>query len=257
MALQPVYGRGTLMMMAPNTALRQARLALRLSQDEMAVAIRDAGQRLGTPNGCTKRLVQRWEAGEVTLPRAVYVRALEYVTGKPVASLGFDSAAERYGLDPDEVLTTGSGPWIPVADPKAQPGPLTGIWLSSYDYESTGRGATFTSRHYVAVVQHGTRLQVRSMPGSRSRLLMDLTANGQVLTGTSTEETNPVGYYQGAVYHGAIQFLLQPTGRKMTGKWVGFGRDFDLNTGPWSLELVTSDVTGEAMREYSRPADSD
>ena len=29
--------------MAPNTALRQARLALRLSQDEMAMAIRDAG----------------------------------------------------------------------------------------------------------------------------------------------------------------------------------------------------------------------
>ena len=71
-----------------------------------------------------------------------------------------------------------------MADPKAQPGPLTGIWLSSYEYESTGRGATFTSHHYVAVVQHGTRLQVRSTPGSRSRLLMDLTANGQILTGT-------------------------------------------------------------------------
>jgi hypothetical protein len=26
---------------------------------------------------------------------------------------------------------------------------------------------------------------------------MDLTANGQVLTGTWTEETNPAGYYQG------------------------------------------------------------
>ncbi len=81
----------------------------------------------------------------MTLPRSVYVRALEYVTGKPVASLGFDSAAERYGLDPDEALATGTGPWIPVADPKTQPGPLTGIWLSSYEYESTGRGATFTS----------------------------------------------------------------------------------------------------------------
>jgi transcriptional regulator with XRE-family HTH domain len=245
------------MLMAPNTALRQARLALRLSQDEMAVAVRDAGQRLGTPNGCTKRLVQRWEAGQVALPRAVYVRALEYVTGKPVASLGFDTAAERYGLSPDEILTTSSGPWIPVADPKAQPGPLTGIWLSSYEYESTGRGATFTSRHYVAVVQHGTRLQVRSTPGSRSRLLMDLTANGQVLTGTWTEETNPAGYYQGAVYHGAIQLLLEPTGRKMTGKWVGFGRDFDLNTGPWTLELVTSTVTDATLKEHSRPADGD
>jgi hypothetical protein len=63
---------------------------------------------------------------------------LGYVTGKPVATLGFDTAAERYGLDPGEAPATGSGPWIPVADPKAQPGPLTGIWLSSYEYESTG-----------------------------------------------------------------------------------------------------------------------
>jgi hypothetical protein len=47
----------------------------------------------------------------------------------------------------------------------------------------------------VAVVQHGGRLQVRSMPGSRSRVLMDMTANGQVLTGTWTEETNPAGYH--------------------------------------------------------------
>ena len=235
----------TLGIMAPNVALRQARLALRLSQDEMALAIRDAGQRLGTPNGCTKRLVQRWEAGEMAMPRAVYIRALEYLTGMPVASLGFDTAAERYGLDPEEVLTTGSGPWIPVADPKAQPGPLTGIWLSSYEYESTGRGATFTSHHYVAVVQHGAPAAGPVHAGSRSRVLMDLTANGQVLTGTWTEETNPAGYHQGAVYHGAIQFLLQPTGRKMTGKWVGFGRDFDLNTGPWSLELVTRNVTDE------------
>ena len=243
--------------MAPNTALRQARLALRLSQDEMAVAIRDAGDRLGMPNGCTKRLVQRWESGTVTLPRAVYVRALEYVTGKPVDSLGFASAAERYGLDPDEALAIGSGPWIPLADPKAQPGPLTGIWLSGYEYESTGRGASFMSRHYVAVVQHGGRLQARSMPGSRSRVMMDLTANGQVLTGTWTEETNPVGYYRGAVYHGAIQLLLEPTGRKMTGKWVGFGRDFDLNTGPWNLELVTTSITEQAMTEYSKPVEGD
>jgi hypothetical protein len=43
----------------------------------------------------------------------------------------------------------------------------------------------------------------------------------------------------------------------MTGKWVGFGRDFDLNTGPWTLELVTSDITDEATKEYSRPVGGD
>ena len=35
-------------------------------------------------------------------------------------------------------------------------------------------------------------------------------------------ETNPEGYYAGAVYHGAIQLLLEPTGHRMVGKsgWV-------------------------------------
>jgi len=55
------------------------------------------------------------------------------------------------------------------------------------------------------------------------------------------------------VYHGAIQLLLEPSGRRMAGKWVGFGRDWDVNTGPWSLELVTADTGTEAMQRYDRP----
>jgi UDP-N-acetylglucosamine--N-acetylmuramyl-(pentapeptide) pyrophosphoryl-undecaprenol N-acetylglucosamine transferase len=38
---------------------------------------------------------------------------------------------------------------------------------------------------------------------------------------------------------------------------LGFGRDFDLNTGPWSLELVTTSVTEQTMSEYSRPVNGD
>ena len=62
---------------------------------------------------------------------------------------------------------------------------------------------------------------------------MDLTINGQVITGTWTEETSPAGYYQGSTYHGAIQLLSDPAGYRLTGQWVGFGRDFDVNAGPW------------------------
>ena len=43
----------------------------------------------------------------------------------------------------------------------------------------------------------------------------------------------------------------------MTGKWVGFGRDFDLNTGPWTLQLITSAVTEGILKEYSKPADGE
>jgi len=33
-------------------------------------------------------------------------------------------------------------------------------------------------------------------------------------------------------YFGALQMLVEPTGRRMAGKWVGFGKEFDGNTGP-------------------------
>ena len=120
---------------------------------------------------------------------------------------------------------------------------------------SSGRdNQAFSNSHYVVVLQRGAKVQVRSLPNTTpGRVLMDLTVNGQVITGTWTEETNPGGYYQGAVYHGAIQMLMEPTGRKMSGKWAGFGRDFDVNTGPWSLELITHDTSPEAMEKYNRP----
>lgn len=243
-------------MTEPNTAFRAVRRSLLMSQDELARAIREAGQRAGEPNGCTKRLVQRWEAGSVATPRGIYARALEMVTGQPVENLGFTPADEKYGIDRHEAMNTG-GPWIPAPDPRASQGPLTGIWRSRYEFTSSGRGGkTYASVHYAVVIQHGAKLQLRSLPESApSRLMMDLRANGQAVTGTWTEETNPGGYYQGSVYEGAIQMLLDPTGHRMSGKWVGFGRDFDLNTGPWTLELVSADTGPEAMRRYNRPAD--
>jgi transcriptional regulator with XRE-family HTH domain len=235
----------------PNTRLRSVRLAMHMSQSELARAVRAAGDRSGEPNACSARNVQRWEAGDQ--PRGAYLRALERATGQPAENLGF--ASERYGMDTDALAMPGEVQWEPEP---AQSGsaPLTGIWLSRYEYESSGRGGrVFSNAHYVLVIQHGQRLQVRSLPGTTpGRLLMELTANGAVVTGTWTEETNPGGYYQGAVYHGAIQMLLEPSGRKMDGKWVGFGREWDLNTGPWTLELVTRDTSAQSQAGHNRPA---
>jgi hypothetical protein len=172
-------------------------------------------------------------------------------TGQPAENLGF-RADERYGLD-TRALGIAGDTWL-EPEPRSDTAPLNGIWLSRYEYESSGRGAWFTNSHYVMVLQQGARLQVRSLPGTTpGRVLMDLTVNGQAITGTWTEETNPGGYYQGAVYHGAIQMLLDPSGRKMTGKWAGFGREFEVNTGPWSLELVTHATDPGTMEQYNRP----
>jgi len=242
-----------MLMSKPNTRLRAVRLAMHMSQEELAKAVREAGARAGEPNTCSYQNVQRWEQGAE--PRGVYLRALELATGQPAENLGF-RASDRYGVD-TQALNLPGRPALEVG-PRSETAPLNGIWLSTYVYESSGRGATFTSSHYVLVIQQGAVVQVRSLPGTApGRVLMDLTVNGQVITGTWTEETNPGGYYQGAVYHGAIQMLLEPTGRKMDGKWAGFGRDFDVNTGPWSLELVTHDTSPETQEKYNRPVEAE
>src|SRR6266568_1086677 len=114
---------------------------------------------------------------------------------------------------------------------------IAGAWRSEYPYPSTGRGGTFTSQHDVDLRWEGSRLAVRSLPSSPSLLTMELAIEGQVVTGTWREATDPDGYYRGREFHGAVQFLLDPGGRQMAGKWVGYGTD-EVNTGDWSLTLT-------------------
>ncbi|SDM56528.1 DNA-binding protein [Streptomyces wuyuanensis] len=127
------------------------------------------------------------------------------------------------------------------------------MWLSRYEHFSSGRDASYTGQHYVVVLQHGNRLTVRSLPGSSdSPLAMDLEVDGHVATGTWTEQTAADGYYRGARYHGAIQLLVEPTGRRMTGKWVGFGKEFDVNSGPWELVFQDASTTKATLEAYNR-----
>lgn len=59
--------------------LREMRLDAGYSQTDLALKLRKAGEQLEIPNGCTKRLVQKWEKGEHRLPHPVYRTALEAV----------------------------------------------------------------------------------------------------------------------------------------------------------------------------------
>jgi len=67
--------------------LRKVRHELCYSQERFAKAIRDAGVRLGEPNRCTKRNVQKWENSEVTMPQSSLQRAIEAVTKLPFITL--------------------------------------------------------------------------------------------------------------------------------------------------------------------------
>jgi transcriptional regulator with XRE-family HTH domain len=238
--------------MAPNTALREARRRARLSQDDLARLIREAGFRSGRHTPCTSRTVQRWESGSVALPQARYLLTLEAVLGQPAENLGFD-ADKRYGMDRDRMLSdAGLDTDMPLPDPAGSYGPLSGVWLSEYEFYSDSRGRTLANRHYVRILQRGAGLMVRSVPASSSQLSMDLTANGAVVTGTWTEQTEQDGWYKGAVYHGALQMLTDPTGHRMEGEWVGFGRDMKVNHGPWMLTLITDSLEQGVVTQWNR-----
>ncbi|MFE3644616.1 XRE family transcriptional regulator [Streptomyces sp. NPDC059169] len=183
------------------------------------------------------------------------------VTGLPIESLGFVAAAvgrvidDGHGGHDVEPAAGGIAPVTatPQADPQSAHRNYSGVWLSRYEYFSSGRDSSYTGQHYVVVLQHGGRLTARSLPGSSdSPLTMDLEVDGHVATGTWTEQTATEGYYRGARYHGAIQLLVEPTGRRMTGKWVGFGKEFDVNTGPWELVFQDASTNKATLEAYSR-----
>lgn len=233
-----------------------------MSQDDFARALREAGRRRGEPNDASKRLVQRWEAGTSVTPRPTYVRALEVVTGLPIETLGFSPAVPQARVTDDG---RGGHDLAPAPDgiaaargvaaaQSAARGTYSGVWLSRYEYVSSGReGQVFTGQHYVVILQHADRLTVRSLPGSSdSPLTMDLTADGNVVTGTWVEQTADDGYYRGARYHGAVQLLADPTGRRLTGKWVGFGSEMDVNTGPWELVFQDASTNKATLDAYNR-----
>ncbi|WP_043258619.1 hypothetical protein [Streptomyces prunicolor] len=252
-------------MNTPNAKLRAVRMGLLMSQDDMARALREAGASAGEPNDANKRLVQRWEGGTTAAPRPVYARALERVTGLPIDALGFAAPLTlasvqsdgHGGHDLEPSTATAPSSTTPAAQTatRTQNGNYSGIWLSHYEFFSSGRANTFTGKHYVVLLQHGNKLTVRSLPGAslnpNSPLTMDLTLDGNVVTGTWVEETASEGYYAGARYHGAIQMLIEPTGRRMVGKWLGFGKEFDVNTGPWTLEFKDANTNKAALEKWN------
>ena len=227
---------------------------MRLTQKEFADRIQLAGDEAGDPNSASERLVQRWERGVSTQPRPVYARALQMVTGLPMELLGFPAGVDRVlmedGRGGHDLAVRGKP--LPLDTPRPVSGNYSGIWRSRYEYFSSGRGQALEGVHNVVVLQHGDQLTVRSIVGSSpSAMGMQLELSGSIVTGSWFEQTDQNGYYLGARYHGSIQLLIDPTGRRMAGKWVGFGKSMDINTGPWTLTFETPSTSAATVSRYA------
>lgn len=125
-----------------------------------------------------------------------------------------------------------------------------GIWHSRYFYYSTGRQGQCSCEHYIVLRQRGNRLVGENVAARNDSLVrLDLTLRGTVATGTWSERTSTDGYYHGREYHGAIQLVIDPMGKAMTGRWVGVDRQFKVASDVWELQWVDT-ASPTTRREY-------
>jgi hypothetical protein len=127
---------------------------------------------------------------------------------------------------------------------------LAGIWHSRYLYHSTGRQGQLSCEHYIVLRHQGNRIFGENVPARNDSLVrLDLTLRGTVATGTWSERTSTDGYYHGREYHGAIQLIVDPMGKAMTGRWIGVDRQYNVNTDLWQLQWVDT-ASATSQRDY-------
>ncbi|MDN5855618.1 MAG: hypothetical protein L0K86_22820, partial [Actinomycetia bacterium] len=115
--------------------------------------------------------------------------------------------------------------------------PLIGVWSSTYTYDSTSRGRSFTGNHVIELRQHDSRLLGQSEPHPTGSILdLDLAVEGSLATGTWTEQTSPSGHYRAATFQGVLHLVGHPTGHTMRGRWLGVSRQYTIKSGEWRLD---------------------
>jgi hypothetical protein len=149
------------------------------------------------------------------------------------------------------VISTFEADAAQAATPSTGDDRFAGIWHSRYTYYSSGRRSELVGEHYVVINQQQNQLSGQSLPNSLYSLLtLDLAVNDSTATGTWIERTSPMGYYKGAIYRGAIQLLIDPTGSVMTGQWLGFDKESKINAGDWELTRVAGCTSQSTLREF-------
>jgi hypothetical protein len=121
---------------------------------------------------------------------------------------------------------------------------LSGIWRSDYIYRSSDRNEDRKSVEYVRFYPNKYGFVVETVPkANESYELARFSVEGDVVTGTWQSNTSPKGDYKGAVYHGAAQLIISDDGKRLAGKWVGFGKNMVVKTGPWEFTYLGDDAS--------------
>lgn len=116
---------------------------------------------------------------------------------------------------------------------------FSGIWRSDYTYRNSDQDKDFLSQHYVRMYVKDNQLIAESIQDlNDSYMLARFSVDGDIVTGSWQEVTDPSGDYKGTIYHGAAQLILSGDKKSLKGKWVGFGKNMEIKTGPWEFIYI-------------------
>ena len=119
-----------------------------------------------------------------------------------------------------------------------------GLWRCSYWYPSNTHVGDDLSEYQMEVHRDGDTLVFESVPSKEgSYMLVRLTVQGNIATGTWHETTAPEGEFKGANYGGSGQLIVNPDTNYMEGKWAGAGFDHKLQrmriySGNWEMAPI-------------------
>ena len=120
---------------------------------------------------------------------------------------------------------------------KGQPATdFSGTWHSVYYYTSSAAPGMFVSEYDVKIHHKDGHLIIESQPSKEeSYILLRLSLEGRIATGTWEEHTSPSGSYKGVIYHGALQLVLAEDGQALHGMYIGFDRRMEVRSGHWEI----------------------
>lgn len=129
-----------------------------------------------------------------------------------------------------------------------------GIWRSRWDCASARRDGSGAAPRFIVLREHRGRLLGHSLPHATGvHIRLELSVDGSTVSGTWREYDGATTSRSGASY-GCVQLELDPSGRAMHGRWLGFGPGVFPIAGTWELTWMTDALSGRALRHFQAAA---
>jgi hypothetical protein len=118
---------------------------------------------------------------------------------------------------------------------------FSGTWNCWHWYPSKDDAGEDTTKNRMKAYQKGRDVVFESEPNEEgSYMFVRLSIDGDVATGTWYETSSADGTFEGAMYSGAGQLIVDADKKHMEGLWAGMGYDHAADkkriyTGRWKL----------------------